>query len=219
MGSHLDAVPQGGRYDGPAGVISALTAVKYLHDQKMRPPQDICVVAWRHEEVPPFNQFAIGSKLAVSDLKPDILGRKQRETDSLTLEDLMKKNGLDTVALRKAMEEGKPLLPLDRIGRLIEVHIEQGSLLEEAGSSLGIVTGIRGNVRFPNMICFRGVTGHTGTVPQAKRKDAARAAMLFGTKSASVCSASSSGAGVASRRGLENKLHSATELIHVFLAL
>ena len=180
MGSHLDAVPHGGRYDGPAGVVAGMTTLKYFHDHGIVPPQDTCVVVWRNEESSGFNQFAIGSKLAVGNqLSVDLLQRPRHKGDDLTLEDHMKLAGLDTDALRAAIESGQSLLSPDDIGCFIEAHIEQGQELALTGHSVGIVTDIRGNTRFPAGVHFLGEAGHTGSVPQHKRRDAAIAASRF----------------------------------------
>lgn len=177
-GSHLDAVPNGGRYDGPAGVVAALAAVRAIHDAGQTPDRDMVVAIWRNEESPWFGQFAVGSKLACGDLSAEFLQAAQKN-DGRTLKSHMTDVGLNTDALAAALEHGETLLPMDRIAAFVELHIEQGSQLEKAEKPLGIVTGIRGNLRFPKRIRFEGAAGHSGAVPQEERLDAVLAGAAY----------------------------------------
>jgi len=186
MGSHLDAVPRGGRYDGPAGVVAGLAAIKAIHDSNVRPAQDICLTVFRNEESPWFGQFAVGSKLACGQLSAEFLQAAQKD-DGRTLYAHMNEVGLNPAALEAALNEGQILLPIEQIGQFVELHIEQGSQLEKANKSLGIVSGIRGNLRFPKKIDFHGNAGHSGAVPQAERRDAVLAGVDFLAEFKALC--------------------------------
>lgn len=178
MGSHVDAVPKGGRWDGTAGVFAGMAAVKYIHEMGKKPPQDIVVSIFRGEESAWFNNALLGSQLACGDLSDDILLTKRNDTQK-TLGHHMTDVGLNVSALEEKILHGESLLPLDRIGFFIETHIEQSGTLVEAGVDLGIVTGIRGNARFPDMVSFYGKAAHTGSTPQLKRQDSSLAAAYY----------------------------------------
>ena len=169
-GSHVDSVPYGGRYDGTAGVVAALSAIGGIQQAGRTPEHGICVMICRGEESAWFGQVSIGSKFAVGELSPDVLQRQDAHHNNTTLGDAMRALGLHPEKLAK----GKMLLPVGHIASFIELHIEQGPMLEKENIPTGIVSGIRGNVRFPKIEC-RGEAGHTGTVPHALRKDAVRA--------------------------------------------
>lgn len=184
-GSHVDAVANGGRYDGPTGVIAPIVA---LYEAKLNdeiPNQPAVITIWRNEESPWLNQFAVGSKFATGVLSAEFLKNTKhtRYTHNTLLWHM--DNNLDlqgTKLLKKIRSNDPRLINPETIEGLVETHIEQGSVLEKANKSLGIVTSIRGNVRFPDMIDFIGETGHTGTVPQGERRDAMRAMAKFMVK-------------------------------------
>lgn len=166
IGSHLDAVPKGGRYDGTSGVIGALGSLKIIHDAGLKPPQDVCVTVWRCEESPAFKQFGVGSGIACQKFDQSVLDKmgingttlEQSITDSRFGDELQKQ--ADAKALRDKI--GQPLLPLQHIAYAIETHIEQYSLLDDAKRSIGVVSGIRGNIRYTDGIHFEGRAQHTG---------------------------------------------------------
>lgn len=175
-GSHLDAVPNGGRYDGPAGVVAPLAALYDLKLKGEKLHQPSCIVIWRNEESPWFGQFAVGSKLATGALSAEFIRTAKHKNDGRTLESHMSDIGLGAAS---SFQNNKKLLNPDLIAGLVETHIEQGSVLQGENKSLGVVTFIRGNVRFPEYITFEGETGHTGTVPQDERLDPMDAQALF----------------------------------------
>lgn len=179
MGSHLDAVPHGGKYDGAAGVVSAMAVARTIRAKGMTPPQDYVVSIWRNEESPWFGKYALGSHLATGALGAEFLDKKQKGSGK-TLATCMDDLGLDSGKLGAALEAGQVILPVDTIGGFYESHIEQGKVLKKMKMDLGIVTSIRGNVRYPDGITFYGEAGHTGAVPQGERKDAGLAACYFG---------------------------------------
>ncbi len=155
MGSHLDAVPNGGHYDGPSGVVAALATVKILKDADIRPDVDICIPIWRCEEGPAFRRATLGSGLAAGEVTPDILSRTQVHTGR-TLEWHMQKLGIDVEKLRDAMSQKKKLIPFDRVAMAFEQHIEQSTTLVKANADVGVVTALRGYVNYPDRIKFTG---------------------------------------------------------------
>jgi N-carbamoyl-L-amino-acid hydrolase len=180
MGSHVDAVPHGGKYDGTAGVVSAMAVARTLYEKGITPPQDFVVSIWRNEESPWFGKYALGSHLATGALGSEFLEKTQKGSGK-TLATCMDDLGLDSNKLAAALDAGQVVLPVDTIGGFYEAHIEQGTVLKDMNMDLGLVTAIRGNVRFPDGITFCGEAGHTGSVPQRRRKDAHLAACHFGT--------------------------------------
>lgn len=174
MGSHPDGVPQGGRYDGITGIVAGLSAIKLAQESGLEFPQDVILTAFRAEESAWWNNGAacIGSKLMVGDLTSDFLKKASHITDKKTLCYHMTNVGVDTYGLRKALDAKRAIFPIEHIGQYLEAHIEQGPALLDADKSLGVVTSIFGNVRFPKGITFVGEASHSGATPQHMRKDA-----------------------------------------------
>ncbi len=172
-GSHVDAVSHGGRFDGPAGVIAPLTALYQakLNGEAVHP--NTVITIWRNEESPWLNQFAVGSKFATGVLSEEFLTTSKHTKFGSSLFTLLNQDfdGNGVKLLEKLRSDDPKLLDPNLIEGLVETHIEQSYALEEADKSLGFVTTIRGNVRFPDMIDFYGETGHSGTVPQKDRLD------------------------------------------------
>lgn len=177
-GSHVDAVPKGGKWDGIAGVVGALDAVSRITDKGLEPNVDIVVAILRSEESAWFGSALLGSKMACGQAGPEVLDYKRSDTQK-KLRDYMQEIGLDNEALEEALCASRPLLPISRVGKFIEMHIEQGPTLISSDVELGFVTDIRGNVRFPDMISFFGRAAHTGGTPQIDRIDASLAAAYY----------------------------------------
>jgi N-carbamoyl-L-amino-acid hydrolase len=183
MGSHLDAVEHGGRYDGTAGCVGAVQAIHTLLEKHIALPQDTVVVVWRGEESDYFGQFALGSHMAFGHIGPEVLQRRDKVSDE-AIATRMKQPGWTQIygdnvkPLIEKLEAREPLAPIENIRFLAEMHIEQGHVLRDAGNKLGFITDIRGNVRYPE-ITFTGEAGHTGTVPQTERRNAAMAVSHF----------------------------------------
>ena len=121
----------------------------------------------------------MGSKFVTGDLRAEFLQAAKHKETGETLSHHMQQCGIDADVLAAKLTAGQAVFPLERVGRYIEVHIEQGPALLEAQKSLGIVTAIRGNVRYPQGITFYGEAAHSGSTPQPMRKDAAIAAAMF----------------------------------------
>jgi len=174
VGSHLDSVPQGGNFDGAAGVVSGLTAIRALQSLGHRPAQDISVMGVRAEESCWFGVSYIGSRSALGVLPDGALETAKRMDDGVSLGEHMAKCGGDP----DQVASGPAYLDKSRIGAFLEPHIEQGPVLVEEGFPTGIVTGIRGNRRYPNARCF-GEYAHCGGAPRRVRRDAVVAASAF----------------------------------------
>ena len=174
IGSHLDSVAQGGNFDGAAGVVSGLVACAGLRAAGITPPRDIRVMGIRAEESAWFGVSYIGSRSALGTLPETALDIARRADTGRTLADHMAEAGCDPQALR----DGAVFLPASAVHAYLEVHIEQGPVLEEAGLPVGVVTGIRGNRRLPNARCI-GEYSHCGGVPRSHRRDAVIATAEF----------------------------------------
>ncbi len=174
VGSHLDSVPQGGNFDGAAGVVSGLTAIHALQALGHAPEEDIAVMGVRAEESCWFGVSYIGSRSALGVLPEGALETATRMDDGQTLATHMAACGGDP----DRVASGPPHLETARIAAFLEPHIEQGPVLVEEGFPAGIVTGIRGNRRFPNARCV-GEYAHCGGAPRRVRRDAVVAATAF----------------------------------------
>ncbi|MDR6870750.1 N-carbamoyl-L-amino-acid hydrolase [Bosea sp. BE125] len=171
IGSHLDSVPNGGNFDGAAGVLAGLAVVAGIVRAGIEPPRDIVLVVIRAEESAWFNASYIGSRAAFGALAVAELDQVRRSDDDRSLGDHMLEAGADLDALRV----GEGVLAPAEIGAFIEPHIEQGPVLLAQGAPVAIVTGIRGSARFRHVVC-RGEYAHSGATPRALRRDAALAA-------------------------------------------
>lgn len=176
IGSHLDSVPHGGNYDGAAGVVAGLTALARLRRQGRTPRQDITVMAIRAEELSWFPAHYIGSRAAFGRLPPEALDVVRFDTNR-SLREHMREEGFDP----QAAERGARHLDASRIGTYVELHIEQGPALVEWQKACGIVTAIRGNLRFKHAR-VTGEYGHAGAVPRLARRDALFAATEFASR-------------------------------------
>lgn len=165
-GSHFDSVPQGGNYDGLAGIIAGLLCLKRLHDAKIQLPYDVRVLGLRGEESAWFGKAYIGSRALSGGLSAQDLALTKRGS-RVTLVDSLQAVGADIAAIRRQ----EWLINPQQLAGYIEVHIEQADSLEHSGQPMGVVPGIRGNVRH-NLIHCLGEDGHSGAVPREERHDA-----------------------------------------------
>ena len=169
-GSHADSVPQGGHYDGLAGVVAGLTVIWWLKTHNIKLKRDLVLVVFRLEESSFFGKAYIGSLAMTGRLTADETALKHRTKDC-TLADEMRACGFNP----DAVVRGEPTIDLKKIAAFTELHIEQGPTLDSHEKErAGIVTGIRGNLRHKQIKCL-GVTAHSGAVDKQYRKDA-----LFG---------------------------------------
>ena len=154
-GSHLDTVPQGGRFDGALGVLAALEAVRILKREGLEPRRPLWLVSFNDEEGARFRTGMLGSRAFVGEVDTEDWRRRG-------VADAMAEAGFDFDRL------GGP--GVDRVGAYLELHIEQGPVLEHAGVDVGIVTGIVGLLGFRAR--FLGEANHAGTTPMGLRRDA-----------------------------------------------
>src|SRR5580704_7147282 len=173
IGSHLDSVPQGGNYDGAAGVVAGLCALSALKQAGERPPCDITVMGIRAEESAWFDIAYLGSGGAFGLLDPACL-RIPRSDNGKSLEAALTDGGFDAQAIR----ERRSLLDPSRIRAYLELHIEQGPTLAAERLPAAVVTGIRGCKRFRNARCI-GQYGHSGAVNRPHRHDAVAATVAL----------------------------------------
>lgn len=166
IGSHIDSVPEGGNYDGAAGIISGILCLVRAKKEQITFKTPVKVIALRGEESAWFGHCYLGSKAIFGQLNNDILQAKHRDTGK-ELEIYMKAVGVDLPLLK----QGKVLLNKNRIKEYLEVHIEQGPVLVERNKPIAIVSGIRGNIRYQSIHCL-GEAGHSGAVPREYRHDA-----------------------------------------------
>ncbi len=166
-GSHYDTVRNGGRYDGRLGIFVPLIAVRELSRTGRRLPFALEVVAFAEEEGQRYKATFLGSGALVGQFEPRWLD--QVDADGVSMRDAMRHAKLPATARAIARLRRKPA---DYLG-FVEVHIEQGPVLNELGLPLGVVTSINGGVRFAGEV--RGMASHAGTTPMTSRRDAAAA--------------------------------------------
>ena len=166
IGSHLDTVPHGGNFDGGAGVAGALAAVSGLVGANVVPPRPVTVVVLRAEESTWFPVSYIGSRTALGTLPPEALDARRADTGR-TLADHMRDQGFapDRVA------QGAARLTRENVRGFVELHIEQGPVLEDAALPVALVSGISGSFRYRDARCL-GQYAHSGAVPRGSRRDA-----------------------------------------------
>jgi beta-ureidopropionase / N-carbamoyl-L-amino-acid hydrolase len=167
LGSHLDSVPNGGRYDGALGVVAALHVLLAVQAAEAELRLALEAIDFTDEEgtlVGLLGSEALAGKLTLESLRSPRGGR-----DALLA-------GLERAGLNEAELVSARRDPASLAGYL-ELHIEQGPLLEQAGAQIGLVTGIVGARSFS--LAFRGLSGHAGTTPMNARRDAGLAAAAF----------------------------------------
>ncbi|MDT8316368.1 MAG: hydantoinase/carbamoylase family amidase [bacterium] len=166
-GSHLDTVPCGGNFDGLAGVVAGLEALIALQASSGRVKRGMRLRVWRGEESATFGSSSTGSKGAFGILEPAVLLNRFQ---GISLKDAMLSQGCDPSVVENRVATIPPE-GIDSIYAYIELHIEQGNLLETSGKELGIVLGIRGASRM--MVTLEGAFDHSGATPMggAFRKD------------------------------------------------
>lgn len=162
IGSHLDSIPNAGAYDGTLGVLVAIASVQQLHQQNIKLPFAIEIIGFGDEEGSRFGSTLLGSRAVAGAWKPEWWMLK--DSDGVSLTEAFTKFGLKPELIDTVSRSSSDLLAY------LEVHIEQGPVLEKANRPLGIVSSIAGARRFK--IDVKGYAGHAGTVPMHMRKDA-----------------------------------------------
>ena len=163
LGSHLDSVRDAGKYDGPLGVMIAIAAA-----QRVRVPYALEVLAFADEEGLRYGTTYLGSRAVAGTFDPSDLERT--DAGGVTMAQAIRDFGGDPARIAEDRWRG------DLLGYL-EVHIEQGPVLEARGLPVGAVSAIAGQTRYS--ITFKGAAGHAGTVPMEGRRDALVAAATF----------------------------------------
>ncbi|WP_077329010.1 Zn-dependent hydrolase [Virgibacillus siamensis] len=162
VGSHIDTVINGGIFDGAAGVLSAIEAIHTMSEQAIIPYYPIEVIAFTDEEGARFSNGMLGSKALVGKLKKEDLYR-MKDMNQVSAADAMKQFGYDPEKLDTVKRSP------EKLKNYLELHIEQGKVLEDNNLSVGIVTGIAGPVWFN--VRITGESGHAGATPMDMRKD------------------------------------------------
>jgi N-carbamoyl-L-amino-acid hydrolase len=165
-GSHIDSVPQGGNFDGYAGVVAGLLCLVAQKAGGTPYARPLEVVAFRGEESAWFGKAYMGSGALFGKVSESDLALKQRSTGE-SMEACMRRCGADVEAIRAQ----QPLLDKARIKAYLELHIEQGPVMVARQLPLAVVSGIRGNVRHNRVVCH-GDAQHSGVVPRWLRHDA-----------------------------------------------
>jgi len=166
LGSHADSVPQGGNFDGGAGVIAGLLCLIRLIGERHRTAQPVRLLVLRGEESAYYGRANIGSRALFGLIKASDLEAK-RQGNGRTLREALAGAGADMAGI----EAQAALLAPNFASSYLELHIEQGPVMVARELPVAIVTGIRGNLRHRRIVC-RGEAGHSGTVPRWLRRDA-----------------------------------------------
>ena len=162
-GSHYDTVRNGGKYDGRLGIFVPMACVQTLHAQGRRLPFGIEVVGFAEEEGQRYKATFLGSGALIGDFKAEWLD--QKDADGISMREAMQHAGLCLDDIPKIKRDASLYLGF------VEVHIEQGPVLNEMNLPLGVVSSINGSVRY---LCqVTGVASHAGTTPMNRRRDAA----------------------------------------------
>ncbi len=168
IGGHLDSVPNGGWLDGCLNVLAGLEVLRRISVEfNGKPPLTVRLVDWADEEGARFGRSLFGSSAVSGFFDPEDL-KNRMDKEGLRLEDVVKAHGID---LAKALEAGKAKA---KAAAYLELHIEQGPVLEGLGLPLGVVLGTKGVER--HGITFFGQEAHSGSTPMAVRRDALGAA-------------------------------------------
>jgi len=169
-GSHLDTVIHGGKYDGPVGVIGALEAIRTISENRIPIRSSLEVVCFVGEESSRFGFSTLGSSLVAGEVHPKDLANAV-DANGTKLADVLTSLGIAPKNLRSLTRDPKTLKAY------LELHIEQGPILEAIGKRIGLVTSIAAPSRFK--VVFIGQADHSGTTPMEMRKDALVASAQF----------------------------------------
>jgi hydantoinase/carbamoylase family amidase len=180
LGSHVDSVPHGGRFDGAAGVVAALEVARAIREAGVRLRRPLEVIVFAAEESSRFGFSTIGSSAMAGGSDPDRL-LALTDRDGERLGEILARFGItrdDVVAVRRAPGE---------IGHYLELHIEQGRVLVEEGKRLGVVRSIAAPCRLK--VSYRGRADHSGATPMHLRRDALAGAARLVAAVEDVCAA------------------------------
>jgi len=164
-GSHYDTVRNGGKYDGRLGILAPMACVRELHRAGRRLPYDFEVVGFAEEEGQRYKATFLGSGALVGQFDPAWLD--QLDADGVAMRDAMQQAGLRIDEIASLRRDPSMYLGF------VELHIEQGPVLNELDLPLGVVTSINGGLRYAGEVT--GMASHAGTTPMDRRRDAATA--------------------------------------------
>ncbi len=176
VGSHLDSVPKGGWLDGALGVMSGLELLRSLAAEGT-PPVTVALVDWADEEGARFGRSLFGSAASMGTLDIDVL-RGLSDKEGNRLPEVLAAHGVEIDNLDGARTR------MADVKAYVEVHIEQGPILESMGRGICTVTGTKGIER--ERLIFRGQAAHAGTMPMEMRRDSFRAASRFALEIADI---------------------------------
>jgi beta-ureidopropionase / N-carbamoyl-L-amino-acid hydrolase len=163
LGGHIDSVPNGGWLDGCLNVMAAVEVLRRIAADG-RPPTTVRLVNWADEEGARFGRSLFGSSAAAGSMADQDELRQRRDADGVALPDALREHGVDLDAALDARSE------LEGAAAYLELHIEQGPVLESMDLPLGVVLGTFGVER--HQVTFRGQAAHAGSTPMDKRRDA-----------------------------------------------
>ncbi|KMY48593.1 allantoate amidohydrolase [Peribacillus loiseleuriae] len=161
IGSHFDSVPNGGAYDGTAGVVAGLEVAALFSENQLKPKYPLEIIAMVEEEGSRFGGGLMGSRGIIGSLSEEEF-KNLKDKDGISTEEAMSKIGLDS----SLAKERKP----NTIKAFLELHIEQGPILEEKNLPIGVVEAIVGLAQLE--VTIEGRAGHAGTTPMDRRSDA-----------------------------------------------
>jgi beta-ureidopropionase / N-carbamoyl-L-amino-acid hydrolase len=167
IGGHIDSVPNGGWLDGALNVVAGVEVLRRIAEEG-RPPSTVRLVSWADEEGARFGRSLFGSSAAAGSMKDQDELRTREDADGEALPEVLHARGVD---LDRALEARSQL---ENAAAYLELHIEQGPVLESLGLPLGVVLGTFGVER--HQITFTGQAAHAGSTPMDKRRDALGAA-------------------------------------------
>lgn len=178
VGSHIDTVPSGGKFDGSVGVVSALEVARALREDSELPVRPVEVAVFVSEESSRFGLATIGSGIIAGIFQPGEF-MELKDVEGYRLGDLLSSQGFDEDTIASAQ------LSLGEVRAFLEVHIEQGRVLETEGLNIGIATAIANATRL--RITYTGRADHSGATPMHLRRDAFVAASHLTTYVETVC--------------------------------
>ncbi|MDU0070723.1 Zn-dependent hydrolase [Bacillus glycinifermentans] len=167
IGSHIDTVPNGEKYDGSLGVLTAIEVIHSLKENNIRLKHPLKVIAFKDEEGTRFGYGMIGSRAVAGTLTEEDLKRKDQK--GISIEQAINQHGFNKDRLQSAK--------LENVKCYMEVHIEQGKVLEHQNAAVGCVTGITGPVWL--QFTLSGLAEHAGATPMDQRQDALVGASLI----------------------------------------
>ena len=165
FGSHVDSVPNGGNFDGPLGTLAAIEVAATLREQGVATVHPLEVVVWTNEEGVAYGNGLCGSRAVAGELVP---GELEETWNGVRKADAVARLGGDPARIAEARR------PAGSIHAYLELHVEQGGVLDRAGIPIGVVEGIVAIDRYEATI--RGIANHAGTTPMPDRHDALLAA-------------------------------------------